>query len=288
MSSLQGRLLLVLTALIWGLAFVAQSVSMDYIGPWTFTCLRSFIAGVALIFVIPLLKKSNSLTLETFKDKTLLLGGLFCGFFLASASMFQQIGIIYTTVGKAGFITALYVVFVPVFSIFLKKRIPIHQWIAVVIALIGLYFLSIHEGFTISKGDGLILICAILFAFHILVIDHYGKLVDGLKMSCIQFFVVGFICLLPMLLVEKPTLNQIIQASLPILYAGFLSSAVGYTLQIIGQKYTEPTIATLLLSLEAVFAAIAGYFILHQVLSFRELLGCALVFIAILLAQYQK
>lgn len=286
-SRMKSNLLLILTALIWGVAFVAQASSMEHIGPWTFTCVRSFIAGFTLCILMPLLDQIRSDVRKPVTDdekKHLLKAGIVCGVFLCFASMFQQYGILYTTVGKAGFLTALYVVLVPLLGLFLGHQSSVKIWIAAFIALCGFWFLSVRENFTVGFGDLLLVICSLLFAGHILVIDHYGPGTDGIRLSCIQFFTVGVICLVPMIL-EKPSLSDLFKAAVPVLYAGVLSSGAGYTLQILGQKDADPAVAGMILSLESVFSALAGYVLLHQVLSMRELLGCALVFAAVILSQ---
>ena len=304
---LRNTFFLFLTAMIWGAAFVAQSVSMDYIGPFTFICLRSVIGGLFLIPVIIVLdgirKKSqnesadvvnseNILHIETeekqrlsWKNKQLIEGGIVCGIFLFFANCFQQTGIQYTTVGKAGFITTFYIIIVPLIGLFFKKYCGILTWIGVVIALAGLYFLCITQKLTIQRGDALILCCSVLYAGQILAIDHYNPFVDGVKMSCIQFLTGGILSAVFMLLFENPSIAMILSAAGPILYTGIMSTGVGYTLQIVGQKGLNPTVAALILSLESVFSALSGYLFLHQVLTTRELIGCALMFIAIVLAQ---
>lgn len=304
---LRNTFFLFLTAMIWGAAFVAQSVSMDYIGPFTFICLRSVIGGLFLIPVIIVLdgirKKSqnesadvvnseNILHIETeekqrlsWKNKQLIEGGIVCGIFLFFANCFQQTGIQYTTVGKAGFITTFYIIIVPLIGLFFKKYCGILTWIGVVIALAGLYFLCITQKLTIQRGDALILCCSVLYAGQILAIDHYNPFVDGVKMSCIQFLTGGILGAVFMLLFENPSVAMILSAAGPILYTGIMSTGVGYTLQIVGQKGLNPTVAALILSLESVFSALSGYVFLHQVLTTRELIGCALMFIAIVLAQ---
>ena len=305
---LRNTFFLFLTAMIWGAAFVAQSVSMDYIGPFTFICLRSVIGGLFLIPVIIVLdgirKKSqnesanvvsseNTLhNIETeekqrlsWKNKQLIEGGIVCGFFLFFANCFQQTGIQYTTVGKAGFITTFYIIIVPLIGLFFKKYCGILTWIGVIIALAGLYFLCITQKLTIQRGDALILCCSVLYAGQILAIDHYNPFVDGVKMSCIQFLTGGVLGAVFMFLFENPSLAMILSAAGPILYTGIMSTGVGYTLQIVGQKGLNPTVAALILSLESVFSALSGYVFLHQVLTTRELIGCALMFIAIVLAQ---
>ena len=292
-SKLRNSLLLLLTATIWGVAFVAQSVGMEYVGPYTFNSVRNFIGSAVLIPCVYLLNKINppakkDSTLEEKKHarKTLIIGGICCGTLLALASSFQQIGIQYTTVGRAGFITACYIIIVPILGMFFfKKKCGISIWIAVALSLIGLYMLCITDGFSIGKGDFLVLICAIFFSLHILVIDHFSPLVDGVKMSCIQFFVCGILCGIPALLFETITLSSILAAWMPILYAGVLSCGVAYTLQIVGQKNMNPTVASLILSLESCISVLAGWLLLNQKLTIRELSGCALMFAAIILAQ---
>lgn len=287
---LKNSLLLLLTATIWGIAFVAQSVGMDYVGGFTFNAVRSIIGAIVLlplIFFLDSRKPKVTLTLEEKKKqkKTLLIGGLCCGIFLCLASNFQQFGIKYTTVGKAGFITACYIVIVPILGLFLKKKCTFYVWIAVALSLIGLYLLCIKDGFSIGKGDALVFICAILFSFHILVIDHFSPLVDGVKLSCIQFFVSGILSGIPALIFENPNLTSILAAWMPILYAGVMSCGVAYTLQIIGQKNMNPTIASLILSLESCISVLAGWVLLGQSLSIKEGIGCVIMFAAIILAQ---
>ncbi len=305
---LRNTFFLFLTAMIWGAAFVAQSVSMDYIGPFTFICLRSVIGGLFLIPVIIVLdgiRKKNQnesanvvssentlYNIETeekqrlsWKNKQLIEGGIVCGILLFFANCFQQTGIQYTTVGKAGFITTFYIIIVPLIGLFFKKYCGILTWIGVVIALAGLYFLCITQKLTIQRGDALILCCSVLYAGQILAIDHYNPFVDGVKMSCIQFLTGGVLGAVIMFLFENPSVAMILSAAGPILYTGIMSTGVGYTLQIVGQKGLNPTVAALILSLESVFSALSGYVFLHQVLTTRELIGCVLMFIAIVLAQ---
>ena len=286
--SVRNSLLLLLTATIWGVAFVAQSVSMDYIGGFTFNAVRNIIGAIALLPVIWGLGKTRSSSEQTPSDrKTLITGGICCGILLCLASNFQQFGIKYTTVGKAGFITACYIIIVPVIGIFLKKKCSPFIWIAVILSLCGLYLLCLTpgEGFAIGKGELLVLICAVLFSLHILVIDHFSPLVDGVKMSCIQFFTCAVLAGIGMLLFEQPTWANILAAWKPILYAGAMSSGVAYTFQIIGQKGLRPTIASLIMSLESVISAISGWLLLGQALSAREIFGCVLMFGSIVLAQ---
>jgi len=280
---------LLLTAFIWGVAFVAQSVGMDYIGPFTFNCVRCIIGGIVLIPLIMVLRKTDKTNrdeeeIKAYK-KNSLIGGICCGICLCTASCFQQFGIMYTTVGKAGFITALYIIIVPILGIFIGKKVAPIVWVSSVIAVIGFYLLSISGQVSINKGDILVLICAVLFSFHILVIDYFSPKGEGVTISCIQFLTSGIICGILMFIFENPQITDILAAYLPILYAGIMSCGVAYTLQIIGQKNMDPTIASLILSLESVFSALAGWMILGQGLSAKELLGCGLVFVAVLLAQ---
>ncbi len=290
----KNAFMLVLTAFIWGTAFVAQSVGMDFLEPFTFNGMRSLIGGVALLPCIFFLKRFQSKNGNdagggegnpTGSKKDLILGGVACGFFLFAASSFQQIGIVYTTAGKAGFITSCYIIIVPVLGIFLHKKIGWKVWLAVVMAVAGLYFLCITDSFAISKGDFYIFLCAILFSLHILVIDYFAPKVDGVKMACIQFFVCGIISLIPMYALETPKLSNLLAGWMPLLYAGVLSCGVGYTLQIIAQKNMNPAIASLILSLESCFSVLAGWLILGEQMTARETVGCVLMFVAIILAQ---
>nr|WP_251388475.1 DMT family transporter [Mediterraneibacter agrestimuris] len=290
---LRNSFLLLLTAAIWGVAFVAQSVGMDYVGPFTFNMIRSVIGGIVLIPCIFLLdkispkeKKELSAKEQKKERKTLLTGGICCGILLAFATNFQQIGIQYTTVGRAGFITACYIIIVPLIGItFFKKKCRSTIWLAVILALVGLYLLCITEEFSIGYGDFLVLICSFLFSLHILVIDYFSPLVDGVKMSCIQFFVCGIVSGIPALFTETIVWTNVLQAWMPVLYAGVMSCGVAYTLQIVGQKNMNPTVASLILSLESCIAVLAGWIILGESLTSREVKGCILMFAAIVLAQ---
>ena len=289
MKQLRANLLLLLTAMIWGAAFVAQSVSMDYVGPFTFLCTRSILGGVVLLPVIAVMGKGKQ---EKSAEKSesrriLFLGGICCGIMLFIGSALQQVGIQYTTAGKAGFITAMYMVLVPICGLFFGKRPGGKTWAAVVVALVGMYLLCLYgSGIqNLSKGDLLEMLCALGFTAHILVIDHFSPKVDGVKMSCIQFFVCGILAGIFMLILETPSWESIRAAAMPILYAGILSSGVGYTLQIVAQKDTQPTVASLLMSLESVFSLIFGWILLKEAMSGVELLGCVLMFAAIIWVQ---
>lgn len=297
-QKVRSSLLLFLTAFIWGVAFVAQSVGMDYVQPFTFNCTRSLIGGIFLIPCAFLLDRINperrrarealaGLDREERKKRRnqLLAGGITCGIIMTVASNLQQFGIAQTTVGKAGFITAMYIVLVPIFGLFLKKRCGATVWIGVLFAVAGLYFLCMTEGFAIQTGDALVFLCALAFAVHIMVVDHFTVLVDGVRMSCIQFLTCGILSGVCMLLFEQPQIGNILAAWQPILYAGILSCGVGYTLQIIGQRGMNPTVASLIMSLESVVSVLAGAVLLHQMMNGREILGCVLMFAAIVLAQ---
>lgn len=319
-TSWKSPLLLFLTAVIWGIAFVAQSVGMEYVGGFTFNCVRNLIGGLVLLPCIALLdriraaqgeknemedknedgcskerkkrkiedngskKRKNGKCAGSF-DKTLWIGGICCGGALFVASNLQQFGIKYTTVGKAGFITAMYIIIVPVMGVCLKKAVGAKIWLSVLLSVIGLYLLCITGGFSLGFGDILVMVCAVCFAVHILIIDYFSPKTDGVRMSCIQFFTCGVLSGMGMLFFEEPSIGAIGQAWLPILYAGALSSGVAYTLQIIGQRNIDPTVASLILSLESVVSVLAGWILLGQKLSVRELSGCVLMFAAIILAQ---
>lgn len=291
--------LLVLTALIWGIAFVAQTTGGDTVGAFSFNCIRSLIGGIVLIPVIHVLDtKTDKKPKTAAEKKTLLTGGIACGCVMFIASSFQQLGIsLGTEAGKAGFLTACYILLVPILGLFLKKKCGWNIWIGVVLTLAGLYLLCMNgtTGFSLRFSDGLVIICAVCFSLHILLVDHFSPLVDGVRLSSIQFIISGLIGLIPTFFVDMrhslsgfyawlPAL-QSWNAWIPILYAGVMSCGVGYTLQIIGQNGLNPTIASLLMSLESVFSVLAGWIILGQKLTPREILGCVIIFVAIVLAQ---
>lgn len=291
-SQLKGTVLLLITALIWGAAFVAQSVGMDYIGPFTFSAARDVIAIIVLIPVILLFtdKRADGTyppILQQLKpDRITLIGGAWCGLVLGAADTLQQVGISMTTAGKAGFITALYIVLVPLMGHFIGRKVPRIILACVALAIAGFYLLCINGDFQVSFGDFLVLCCAIFFALHILVIDHFLlKKAHSIKLSWVQFAIAFLFSGTLTVLFEKPDWGALWAAKWPLLYAGGLSSGVAYTLQIVGQKYTEPTTATLIMSLESVFAALAGWLILGEVMTAKELTGCVLVFAAVILAQ---
>ena len=284
----------ILAAFIWGTAFVAQDLCADSIGTFAFNATRYFIAVLALLVVIAVSDKAKknrpTPTAEEKKaaNKQLWLGGLCCGVALAIASNFQQAGLVAgTDAGKAGFITALYVVLVPVFGLFFKRKVSLPVWIAVVCSVVALYLLCIKGDFSLAAGDLLILVCAVCFAVHILVIDHFTAYCDGVKLSCLQFLFAGIISAVCMFLFETVDFAAIWSCILPLLYVGIFSCGVGYTLQILAQKDSNPTVVTILLSLESVFAVIAGAIVLHQQMAAREYIGCVVMFVAVILAQIQ-
>ncbi len=282
MKNLKGNLILMLTAFIWGTAFVAQSTGVDHIGPLTFNGVRSFLGVAALLPVIFFMSRKKK---DTGKRRDLIVGGILCGLVFTAASTLQQIGLTETEAGKSGFITALYIIIVPLIQALTGKKFGKNTVIAVFVALVGMYLLCIKNGFSISRGDLLTFLCAIFFSFHILIIDKYSPKTDGVKLSAIQFLVAGIICCSLSIPLEIQDSSKILDASGSLLYTGVLSSGVAYTLQIIGQKYTSPLLATIIMSLESVFAALAGWLILGDVMSTREVTGALLMFTAIMIAQ---
>lgn len=286
---IRQSLILLLTATIWGVAFVSQSVGMDYVEPFTFNAIRSLIGSAVLVPVIFLMRKLRGETdgqeIQGKENRAWIKGGVCCGVILAVASSFQQFGIQYTTVGKAGFITAMYIIMVPLLGVFFGKKVGVRIAVSVAVAVAGLYLLCMTESFRLERGDILVMACAFIFSFHIMAVDHFSPMTDGVKISCVQFLTCGILCGICMFLFEDPKLSMILAAWKPILYAGVLSCGAGYTLQIIGQKGMNPTVASLIMSLESVISVLAGFVLLHEVLSVRELAGCALMFAAIILAQ---
>ena len=279
-DKIRHNLLPLLAALIWGMAFSAQSVCAAYVGPFTLNAIRGGIAFVLLLLLCLIRKKRD---IGTRRD--LILGGLICGLALFLASNVQQLGISGTSAGKAGFITALYIVIVPVAGIFFHKKVGGRVWLAVAVAVAGMYCLCITEQLTISAGDFYVLICAFLFAVQIMAVDHFVQKVDGIALSCAQFLVVAVLSSVGMAATETPSWAGIAACIWPLLYIAVFSSCVAYTLQIVAQKGANPTVVSLLLSLESVFAAVGGAVLLHERLTGRELLGCGLMIVAIVLAE---
>jgi len=295
-KKLGANLMLVIAALIWGSTFVAQTTASDVVEPFTFLFSRSFLGFLILIPVVLIFNARKNKTLKEgqkkhspLPKKVTLIAGVICGVFLTVASFCQQKGIGLMTdnaSGKAGFITALYIVFTPIFAVVLKRKIPLIVAVSVPLATLGFYLLCIKSGFRLELGDLLTLVSAFFFTFHILVIDYFmEKGADPVKTSCVQFLVVGVISLILAFIFETPNFESIWGSKIEIMYAGFLSSGVAYTFQIIAQKNTDSTSATLIMSLESVFAVLSGWIILGESLSVKELIGCALVFIAVILAQ---
>lgn len=322
-TSWKSSLMLFMAAFIWGTAFVAQSVGMDYLGPLSFNGARFLLGSAALLPVICFNRgrkrsgekgspgetgseesvpgeassgkgnvpggassgRGNGGTRLSGNGKDTVTGGICCGLVLCAAALLQQYGILYTSVGKAGFITTLYIILVPFFGVFLKKKVPGKVWAGAVIAAFGMYLLCMSESFSLGKGDALVILCAVLFSIHILVIDFFSPRTDGVELSCIQFLTAGILGSILAVIFEKPDIGDFVEGIIPLAYAGILSSGVAYTLQVLGQKKTDPAVASLILSLESVVSVLAGWVVLKQALTGRELAGCALVFGAVILVQ---
>ena len=305
-----GNLLLLLTAMIWGTAFVGQRVGMDSIEPITFNATRMALAAVmvgALAFLLRLKNNKREIARRAASGTTpdvtsenvsrkgeenaaqwgnTWKGGICCGLFLTAGSVFQQMGVVYTSAGKAGFITAMYMLLVPILNFLLfKKKNSWLVWLAVFIGVGGMYLLCVKEDFSLTWGDILVCICALMFSGHILCCDRFVKLADPIELAAVQFATASVISAAVAFLMETPAWAGIVAAAIPILYCGVVSGGIGYTLQIVAQKYTDPTVASLLMSLESVFAVIAGAILLGEQMSSRELLGCAVLFVAIVLVQ---
>ena len=293
---LRQSAILLLTALIWGFAFVAQSMGMDYIGPFTLIAIRFLLGAVTLLPVVVIQGRGIVPGPDRVRRRedgralnggVLVRGGIACGISLGLASILQQIGIAHTTVGKAGFLTALYIVIVPVYAFFLGRRTKPLIWLCVAIACAGIYFLSMPAGrFTLLKGDALCLSCAFVFGVQITLVGHYASLADGVRLAVLEFLTASAMGFVLMLLFEHPQPEAVIKAAGPLLYLGIMSSGMAYTLQIIGQRGLNPTIASLIMSLESMVSAIGGFLILHQTFTLREVGGCVLMAVAIVLAQF--
>ena len=302
-NPMKGVTLLLIGSFIWGTTFVAQSMGTDHLDAFSFNCIRNFIGVFALIPVLlwqictskmDMNNVQNASTcdfslanaLKTVFTKELILGGVICGTALCLASNFQQMGIESSTVGKSAFITTLYIVLVPLLGLFFKKKLPFQIWCGVILAMIGLYLLCMKdEAFVLELGDIYLLLCAFFFTLQITAVDYFAPKVNCIALSMMQFLVTAILSGVCMIFNELPTLENILGATIPLLYAGVLSSGVAYTFQIIGQKHLAPAVASLIMSLESVFATLAGWFILHEILSTKELIGCGLVFAAVILTQ---
>ena len=284
-NKLSGTLALLFATVIWGSAFIAQSVGMDHIGPMTFQASRCGLGALFLIPIIFLFEKDKKRHFKNWADAKLWKTGFFCGTALFVAAGLQQVGLVYTSAGKAGFITAMYIVLVPILGLFLKRKPPVSAWISVVVAVAGLYLLSCVGASEINLGDILMLGGALGFAVQITLVDELAGDLDGLRLNCIQAFVCSVFSAVVMFLTETPTISGIVSAAIPIGYAGICSMGIAYSLQIIGQKHLEPTPASLIMSLESVFAALCGWLLLHERMSPAELCGCALVSSAVIISQ---
>lgn len=301
-KGIPGELILLLAAMIWGGAFVAQSLGSDNVEPFTFNAVRCVIGAVVLIPVFLINDRLTGAPAPRGKDlRRLVRGALVCGFFLGVAINSQQFGISYVetkglteaqialqdkaNVGKVGFLTALYIVLVPVIGLFMGKKAPLRVYISVLIALVGMDLLCVKEGFSINRGDFYVLFCAVMFSCQILAVDHFAPRVDCIRLSCLQFLTAGALSAVCMLIFEKPNASAVAAAWAPILYTGVLSSGVAYTLQIVGQKKCRSAVASLIMSTESVFSAVFGFLVMGQVLEARELIGCALMMGAVVLAQ---
>lgn len=287
-KKLRANLLLLLTAAVWGASFVSQVSGMEYVGPITFQGIRLMFSAIVLIPVVLVMNRGKGSLFAPEKkeeNKNVLIGGICCGLALFTACILQQFGCVFTTAGKAAFITTLYVVIVPIFSVFLRRRVRPIMWLCVILGVIGLYLLAMPDGFgSVSKGDFFVILCAVAYAVHILVCDHFVAKNDGVKLSCIQFLTAGIIGCICMFIFETPDLDAILTCAIPILYAGCISGGLGYTLQIVAQRDAEPTMASLLMSLESVFGVLFGALLLHEVMSGREILGCCTIFAAVIIS----
>ena len=295
-KKVRANILLLITSVIWGFSFVAQKAGAD-LQPFTYNGIRTMIGCLTLIPVILIFAKlgiTDSDNTEMSSDpavarRDLIKGGLVCGLILTVASNLQQFGIYFETdAGKAGFITTLYIVIVPVLGIFLKRRVSLKMWFCVFVGAVGFYLLTMAgkgDGFTLEKGDFFILLCAFVFSMHILAVGHFSPKCDGVKLSCLQFLVAGALGMTCMFIFETPHIKEILACAVPILYSGVMSSGVGYTLQVIAQKDAEPTTASLIMSLESVFAVLAGALIFAEKLTLVEFIGCAVIFAAVIFSQ---
>ena len=284
-NKLRGILALMVATVIWGSAFIAQSVGMDHIGPMTFQAVRCALAFIFLMPLTFLFSGDKDVTARNWRDPKLWKAGILCGSALFVAGGLQQIGLVYTSAGKAGFITAMYIVLVPILGVFLKKRPSLTAWLSVAVAVGGLYLLSCVGVSEINKGDLLLLGCAVAFAVQITLVDRHAGDLDGIQLNCVQSLVCSLLSAVVMFASEEPKMGDILACWLPLAYAGILSMGIAYTLQIVGQKHLEPTPASLIMSLESVYAAVFGWLILKERMAPHELLGCGLVFAAVMISQ---
>ena len=289
-KAMQANVLMLLAAAIWGFAFVAQRVGMETMGPHWFNSLRFFIGVVALIPVVIWIGRNKEKSAEQLQEpkgstKALMFGGLAAGLLLFVGATFQQVGLQYTTAGKAGFITGMYIFFVPLIGLFFRMKTGLGTWVGAVVALWGLYLLSINEDFTLSKGDTLQLICAVAFAGHVLMIGYLASRMDTVKLSLIQFFVAGLLAMGLALYTEQLSWAMITSTAVPLLFAGVMSTGIAYTLQTVAQQHAHPSHAAIILSSEGVFAVIGGFLLLNEVLPPKGLLGCGLILAGMMMSQ---
>lgn len=288
-----GNVMLIVAALIWGTAFVGQRVGMDSIEPMTFSAARMTLSAVVVGLTTLAFRRRERVKIAAMTTEeqqkycfNTVVGGICCGAFLSAASMFQQMGMVYTSAGKAGFITAMYMLLVPIINLLLfRKKSGWLVWVAVLIGVAGMYLLCMTEGFALTEGDTLVFICAVLFSGHILCCDRFVQHSNPIALSAIQFVVAAVVSTVAALITETPSVEKLLSAAIPILYCGVLSGGVAFTLQVVAQKYTEPATASLLMSLESVFAVIAGAVLIGETMTSRELIGCAVMFVAIVLVQ---
>ena len=282
----RAAIMLTIAALVWGAAMSFQSEGMEYVGPLTFQAIRFLLGGTVLLPLCFILGKNDpGKNRKGYKKNGVFVGGAVCGIFLMIACTLQQYGIMFTTVGKAGFLTSLYIIIIPILGLFMRKKAGLNVWIGVVLAVIGMYLLCMKESLRLSMGDTLVLVCAFVFSFQIMAIDKYAAIYNGLKLSCIQFYVCGILSAVLMFIFEKPDITNILNCWVPILYTGVCSCGIGYTFQTIAQKDLQPAVASIIMSLESVFAAVFGWVLLGQKMSIREILGCLVMFAAIILVQ---
>lgn len=296
-TQLKGVLMLFITAFVWGSSFVAQSVGIESVEAFTFNGIRTLFGALVLLPFILIKDKTQAKHLgeeekakKKLADKKVIKYGLILGVVFCAATNFQQFAFYYSTSGKIAFITALYMFFVPLLGLFLKKKVPLLTWLCVLLGFVGLYFLCIdpNNAGEINKGDILSCICAFLFAIHILLVEKFSPKVDGMKLSCAQFVVAGLLTCGLMLVFETPEIGALRSAVVPLLYSGILSCGLAYTFQIMGQKYTESTVASLIMCMESVFAVLVAAVVLHEMLSGREIVGCVIMFAAIVLSQFSE
>jgi drug/metabolite transporter (DMT)-like permease len=284
-KSLKGNVILLTTAIIWGLAFVAQRVGGELMGAFAFNSIRFTLGGVSLLPLLIIFHRKGSKQPLYESVKEVLPNGIFAGSVLFIAASLQQVGIIYTTVGNTAFITGLYIILVPLFGIFLKHKITRQTWISGLIAVIGLYFLTIKQGFSVNSGDYFQLAGAFFWAIHILSIDYFVKKYDAIKIATIQFFTCAALSGIVSIVFEETTLQMIYDARWPIFYGGIMSVGVAYTLQVVGQKYAKPSHAAIILSLETVFGALGAAILLGEILSVQGYFGAVLMFAGMILSQ---